>query len=75
MVHSKCLGVVVRGGAWVKKVCHFKYSGSVACEKGRIRTKSVRNNWREMSGVVHDKGMPVALAMKMYIMAAGHLAG
>lgn len=56
----------------VKKVNHFKYLGSVFDEKGEMerevnhRVQAGWKNWRDITGVLCDRKMPVKLKGKLY---------
>ena len=56
----------------LKQVEEFKYLGSVIAEEGgvekavRKRVKEAWNKWREVSGVILDRKIPLKLKMKVY---------
>jgi exonuclease III len=69
---SELVDIVDRSGAQFKQVSRFKYLGSVVCEEGgceedvKARVKAAWNKWREMSGIMCDKRMPIQLKAKVY---------
>jgi hypothetical protein len=69
---SELVDIVDRSGAQFKQVSRFKYLGSVVCEEGgceedvKARVKAAWNKWREMSGIMCDKRMPIELKAKVY---------
>ena len=60
-------------GSVIKQVEKFKYLGSTLSQEGgceaevESRIKAAWGKWREVSGVVCDKKMPVKLKVKIYI--------
>ena len=60
-------------GSDIKQVEKFKYLGSTLSQEGgceaevESRIKAAWGKWREVSGVVCDKKMPVKLKVKIYI--------
>ncbi len=61
-----------RHGVELKQVKKFKYLGSTLQEGGacgtevKERVKTAWKKWRDMSGIVRDKRMPVSLKAKIY---------
>ena len=60
-------------GEEVEKVTHFKYLGTSIEEEGGMETEIAKrvgagwmNNWKQCSGVLCDKKMPVKLKGKVY---------
>ena len=63
---------IVLDGEIIKKVERFKYLGSLVEETGNVegeikcRIQSGWKNWREMSGVLCDRKVPIKLKGKVY---------
>ena len=66
------LNIKDKRGSPLNQVNSFRYLGVTLSEKGgselavRARVKAAWNKWRECSGVMHDKKMPIRLKVKIY---------
>ena len=66
------LNVMSGAGEELKQVTSFKYLGSVISEEGgcdlevRQRIKAAWAKWRQVSGVILDKKIPLKLRIKVY---------
>ena len=66
------LNVMSGAGEELKQVTSFKYLGSVVSEEGgcdlevRQRNKAAWAKWRQVSGVILDKKIPLKLRIKVY---------
>ena len=69
---SSCHDNVKLGGEEIKTVTTFKYLGSMFDEEGgtttdcKNRVRLAWNKWREVTGVICDKKVPVKLKHKIY---------
>lgn len=72
METNPTVGTITVNGENLKKTTHFRYLGSVLqCDGGIERVVRARVNaswlrWREISGVLCDKKMPLRLKSKIY---------
>ena len=66
------INIISEDGGRLKQAEEFKYLGSVIAEEGgtekavRKRVKEAWHKWREVSGVILDKKIPLKLTMKVY---------
>ena len=66
------INITAEDGQVIEQTREFKYLGSILTEEGgtekavRQRIKVVWQKWREVSGVILDRRMPLKLRMKIY---------
>ena len=72
LLPSSCHDKVKHGGEEIKNVTTFKYLGSMFDTEGgtttdcKNRIRLAWNKWREVTGVICDKKVPVKLKQKIY---------
>lgn len=66
------INITAEDGQRIEQTREFKYLGSILAEEGgtekavRQRVKAVWQKWREVSGVILDRKIPLKLRMKIY---------